>query len=93
MFLIPLTGWIHDSAWKGAPTHPLNLFWVIPWFRFGFIENLAPATKEQLHTVFFQIHAALAYVLYAVVALHIAGALKHQFVDREPELQRMFPRP
>jgi cytochrome b561 len=41
--------------------------------------------------VFFQIHASLAYVLYAVVALHIAGALKHQFLDKEPELQRMLP--
>jgi len=91
MFLMPLTGWIHDSAWKGAPTHGLNLFWVIPWFRFGFIEQLSPATKEQIHSVFFQIHASLAYVLYAVVALHIAGALKHQFLDKEPELQRMLP--
>jgi len=91
IFLLPLTGWIHDSAWKGAPTHPLNLFWVIPWFRFGFIETLDPATKETLHTVFFQIHSALAYVLYAVLALHIAGALKHQFLDKQPELQRMLP--
>ncbi len=91
IFLLPLTGWIHDSAWKGAPAHPLNLFWVIPWFRFGFIEGLSAATKEQLHTVFFQFHASLAYVLYAVVALHVAGALKHQFVDKEAELQRMLP--
>jgi len=91
IFLLPLTGWIHDSAWKGAPTHPLNLFWVIPWFRFGFIQDLAPATKETLHSVFFQIHSLLGYALYAVVALHIAGALKHQFVDKEPELQRMLP--
>jgi cytochrome b561 len=24
-------------------------------------------------------------------AMHVAGALKHQILDREPELQRMLP--
>jgi cytochrome b561 len=89
MFLIPLSGWVHDSAWKGAPTHPFNLFGLIPWFRFGFIMNLDPAFKEKLHDASFLVHASLGYVLYALVALHIVGALKHQFFDKERELQRM----
>jgi len=91
IFLLPLTGWIHDSAWKGAPQHPLNLYGVVPWFRIGFIQDQDPATKEQIHALFSQIHTSLAYVLYAMVAVHVAGALKHQFLDREPELQRMLP--
>lgn len=91
IFAMPITGWIHDSAWKGAPQHPLNLYGVIPWFRIGWIKDQDPATKEQIHSVFSQIHGSLAYVLYALVALHIAGALKHQFLDKEPELQRMLP--
>ncbi len=91
IFLMPITGWIHDSAWKGAAENPLNLFGVIPWFRIGFIANQDPATKEQIHSVFSQIHGALGWVLLALVALHIAGALKHQFVDRQRELQRMLP--
>jgi cytochrome b561 len=89
MFLIPLSGWIHDSAWKGAPEHPFKLFGFIPWFRFGFIMDLDPATKERLHDISIQVHASLGYVLYALFALHVAGALKHQFVDKEQELQRM----
>jgi cytochrome b561 len=92
IFAMPITGWIHDSAWKGAPTHPLNLYGVIPWFRIGLIAHQDPATKEQIHSLFSAIHTSLAYVLYAMVAVHIAGALKHQFIDREPELQRMWPR-
>jgi hypothetical protein len=28
-------------------------------------------------------------MLLALLFLHLAGALKHQFFDREPELQRM----
>ena len=27
---IPLSGWLHDSAWKDGPTHPDKLFWLIP---------------------------------------------------------------
>jgi cytochrome b561 len=91
IFALPLTGWIHDSAWKGAPTHPLNLFWSIPWFRLGFISHQDPATKEQIHSLFSQIHTSLGYVLVAMVAVHVAGAIKHQFLDRERELQRMLP--
>ncbi len=91
IFLMPLTGWIHDSAWKGAPQNPLTLYGIIPWFRIGFIKNQDPATKEQIHSTFAQIHGALGWVLLALVALHIAGALKHQWLDRRPELQRMLP--
>lgn len=91
IFLMPITGWIHDSAWKGAPQHPLNLFWVIPWFRIGFIKDMDPAAKEHLHDLFSQIHGALGTLLLALFALHVAGVLKHQWLDREPELQRMMP--
>jgi cytochrome b561 len=87
---IPLTGWIHDSAWKAAANHPMYLYWVIPWFRLGFITSLDPATKESVHHLFGEIHTYLGYVLYGVLFLHIAGALKHQFLDRQPELQRMW---
>jgi len=91
IFLQPLTGWIHDSAWKGAAGHPLSLFWVIPWFRIGAVQDLDPATKEQMHALFGQLHTSFAYVLIAFFVVHVAGALKHQFLDREPELQRMWP--
>ena len=90
IFLLPISGWMHDSAWKGAAGHPMKLFFVIPWFRIGAIENLDPATKEQFHSLMLQVHGAFAYVLYAMFAVHLAGALKHQFLDREPELQRMW---
>ncbi len=91
IFCLPLSGWIHDSAWKGAAAHPLTLYGIIPWFRIGAIAHQDPDTKEAIHSLFSQIHTSLAYVLYAMVVLHIAGALKHQFIDRQPELQRMLP--
>jgi len=87
---MPVTGWIHDSAWSAAASHPMKLYWFIPWFRLSFITGLDPATKDYVHSLFGHIHTYLSYALYAVLAAHIAGALKHQFIDKQPELQRMW---
>lgn len=87
---LPISGWMHDSAWKDADTHPMSLFGLVPWPRIGWIEAIAPASKERLHDVFGNIHTAFGYALYVLVALHIAGALKHQWLDRHKELQRMW---
>ena len=89
MLLLPLSGWLHDSAWKDAATHPMRLFGLVPWPRFGFIEAIEPVSKESLHTLFGVVHTAFGYLLYGLLALHVGGALKHQWLDRKPELQRM----
>jgi cytochrome b561 len=86
---IPLSGWMHDSAWKDAASHPMLWFHWFEWPRIGLISRVDPAAKERLHTLFGQIHAALGYALYALVVLHVGAALKHQFVDKHAELQRM----
>ena len=88
---LPLSGWIHDSAFKDADKYPLVLFGLIPWPRIGFIMALDPATKEQVHSLWFAVHQSLAYALYALLALHVLGALKHQFIDHEAEFARMLP--
>lgn len=89
MLLLPLSGWLHDSAWKDAATHPMRLFGLVAWPRIGFVMDIEPVTKERLHDLFGAIHTALGYVLYGLLALHIGAALKHQWLDRERELQRM----
>jgi cytochrome b561 len=86
---IPLSGWMHDSAWKDAPTHPMHWFGLFEWPRIGVIMNVEPQRKESLHTLFGRAHAWLGYALYGLLSIHIGAALKHQFVDRHPELQRM----
>ena len=91
MVLLPLSGWMHDSAWKDAATHPMQLFGLVPWPRIGWITAVEPATKELLHDAFGALHVYAGYVFYALFALHVLGALKHQFIDRERELQRMLP--
>ncbi|MGV2289143.1 cytochrome b [Trinickia sp. YCB016] len=91
MIGLPLSGWLHDSAWKDAATHPMTLFHLVPWPRIGFVMNLEPAYKEHMHDVLGAVHTWFGYVLYAVLALHIGGALKHELIDRESVLRRMLP--
>ena len=93
MLALPLSGWLHDSAWRDAATHPMRLFWLFDWPRLQFIMTLPAELKEQLHTRFGQLHTWLGYGLYGLFALHVGGALKHQWFDGEAELQRMLPGP
>jgi len=89
IFALPISGWMHDSAWNGGATHPVFLYGVIPWFRIPALANLDPTTKDHLHAVLFTYHVWFGYALYGLLGLHVLGALKHQFWDREAELQRI----
>jgi cytochrome b561 len=89
MFLLPLSGWIMDSAYKDAASHPNLYFGLFEWPRLGFIMMLDPVTKEQVHDIFGETHEIAAKILYALVFFHIAGALKHQFLDKDRGLARM----
>jgi cytochrome b561 len=91
MIGLPLSGWLHDSAWKDAATHPMRLFNLVPWPRIGYVMHLDPVLKETLHDRFGALHVWLGYGLYVLLALHIGGALKHQWIDRHSVLKRMVP--
>ena len=91
MIALPLTGWLHDSAWKAAPEIKMFWFGLFEWPRFDFIMNLEPVFKEQLHGLLGAIHEYLGFILIGLWVLHVGGALKHQFIDKHKELQRMLP--
>ena len=87
---IPVSGYLHDSAFTKAAVHPLTLFGLVEIPRLPQFMALDPATKMRVHGFFFAMHVWLNYALYALLALHVAGALKHQFIDREREFRRIF---
>ena len=91
MFLLPLSGYLHDSAWTGGATHPLVWFGVLHLPRMPIIKSFDPATKDHLHALFGAAHVYIGYILYALVALHLLGVVKHHVVDHESELSRMLP--
>ena len=77
-----LAGWLLVSASPlPIPTRFFNLF-VIP--------NIA-APDGALFARATLAHALLAYAIAALVALHVVGALKHYWIDRDDVLARMLP--
>jgi cytochrome b561 len=47
------------------------------------------AAQHVLHEQFAEWHGVGGYLLLGLLILHILGALKHQFIDRQPEFARM----
>ena len=88
---LPISGYIHDSAFAQAAQHPLSLYGLVRFPRIAAIADLPAAQKAHVHAVWFAVHVWLGYALYALFVLHVGGALKHQILDREPELERMLP--
>lgn len=85
MLGMPLTGWIMSSS--GASPRPFILYGVIPWFNLPGLRGM-----EALHDGAETGHSWLIKVFYVLIALHVAGALKHQLFSRnEPVLARMAP--
>jgi cytochrome b561 len=89
IFALPVTGWMHDSAWKAAPEIPLNWFGLFELPRISWIMGMEAGAKESFHSIMGERHELLGWALIALVLLHVGAALKHQFIDGEKELQRM----
>jgi cytochrome b561/polyisoprenoid-binding protein YceI len=89
MILAPLTGWIMISASKSSI--PTYLFSTIPWPNFPFISGMEEASKHGLHEVSEAAHGVIAKLGMLLFLLHVAGALRHQFLLKEPLIERMVP--
>ena len=83
IILIPLSGWMHDSAWKAANEIKMYWFGFFEWPRISWIMEIEAEQKEMLHSLFGGFHEWFSYTLYALVLLHIVGALKHHFSKTE----------
>ncbi|MCV0427498.1 MAG: cytochrome b/b6 domain-containing protein, partial [Roseibium sp.] len=85
LFAMPITGWLMVSAspW-GIPT---VLFNVQPVPHLPVPEALG--TKEQAESFFKMLHGYGAYLLIALIVVHIAAAFKHHFIARDDTLKRM----
>ncbi len=76
------------AGWLLVSASPLP----VPTRFFGLIviPNIAPPDA----TLFARgvlVHAFAAYAIASLVALHVAGALKHHWIDRDGALRRMLP--
>lgn len=80
MFAIPLSGWLYSSA-TGVQVVYLGL---------APLPNLVPRDRA-LGDVLRIVHVSLNSMLFALVCLHVAAALKHHFGDCDETLARMLP--
>ncbi len=79
-FVVPIAGWAYSSA-KGFP---------VVWFGVLPLPDLMDK-NEEVAKILREVHELSAFGLIGLVALHVAAALKHQFVDRDGLLGRMLP--
>lgn len=81
LIAMPLTGWMATSA-AGRDISMYGLFnWpLLP------IEGGRPVSRQLI-----DVHELVMKGMYVLLALHVAAALKHQFIDRDNVLHRMIP--
>lgn len=81
MITVPLAGWIFVSA--ATMPRPLSFFGLFP------IPFLPVPRTESVSGFWNEAHELMAFATIGLVVLHVAGALKHQLIDRDGELARM----
>ena len=80
MFAVPLSGYFYSLA-AGVPVVYLG---VLP---LPVLIDADPVLKPVLK----ELHEVLVYTMLAFVLLHVAAAIKHQWIDRDGLLRRMMP--
>jgi cytochrome b561 len=80
MVIVPSSGWLMSSA------HGFQTIWfgVVP------LPDLLEKNHDLAETLE-TVHELLNYGMLALVALHVAAALKHQFIEKDRLLSRMNP--
>ena len=78
---------------RGSPPPP-GIWWIIPLPSITPIANIGfePGGVKPQHVLHEELvgwHTIGGYLMLLLLLAHIGGALKHQYVDNEPELQRM----
>jgi cytochrome b561 len=80
LMVVPLLGWANASS-RGWPVKLLGVLK---------LPALMPTGSPTGH-VMGDVHGVLAWVLLALIGLHVAAALYHRFVLKDGVLQRMVP--
>lgn len=83
MIAMPLSGWVFTSASAKPRPTTFGLF-DVPSLPIGPDEALNASVRDA--------HGLLAWITLLLIALHVAGALKHHFQDQLPILSRMLMR-
>ncbi len=82
MIIVPLSGWVLVSTAKVQL--PTLLFGTIPWPHL-------PIGGHDAHEAAEEVHEIMAKLIIPLLALHVIGAVRHQFLMKDAILERMVP--
>ncbi|MDX7951641.1 cytochrome b [Lichenihabitans sp. Uapishka_5] len=89
MIGLPLVGWALVSI---SPFNlPTVLYGILPWPHISALSSLPRATKAAWEPTVAFVHAYGAYLLIALVGVHVLAALRHHFIIGDDTLRRMLP--
>ena len=80
MFVVAATGWVVAVTFRTPMTADLLGISIPP---------LVGGLQREVRDLFEETHKILAYILAALVLLHVAGALRHHLIKRNAVLRRM----
>ena len=78
MVLVPISGLIMSVAGKYG----------VKWFGIDFIAGIE---NKPIREFFQETHEIAGLIFLAIIVVHILGALKHKFIDKDETMQRMLP--
>ncbi|HZZ36597.1 MAG TPA: cytochrome b [Caulobacteraceae bacterium] len=90
MIGLPLTGWAMVSASRLIHLYPIN-FGLFVWPAITPLTSLPPEQMRDTHEFFQEAHELIGWLAYGLIGLHVAAALRHQFILRDGVLARMVP--
>lgn len=92
LLALPLSGWAMVSASKLITVYPIDMFGLFNWPALSFLTSLPADQLKPTHDLLSEAHHLIAKIIvYGLIPLHVLGALKHQFIDKDNELARMIP--
>lgn len=83
MVAVPLAGWVMHSVYTGGAA-------VDAFGLFSYPGLPLPQDKEGAEMAG-ELHEVMAFLMLALIGLHVLGALKHHWFDRDGSLFRMVP--
>ena len=89
---VPTAGRVGSYTKTAAVLH-----WVIaagavtgrPIVYFGHPLPMFFARNDAVAQAFYAVHLTVSWILVAAIAVHVAAAIKHQFIDRDSLIRRM----
>lgn len=81
VILMPIVGWMMSVAADRTPVYfglfPVPLPWIEP--------------NKELASFLAECHTTIAWIIIGLLVLHVAGAFKHYFINKDGVVQRMLP--